>query len=307
VNNPRRRCTAQRTELRDDEHICSSNRVVYSTERLCSPEHPKRRSRKPSTAHSSPQLAPQTPVTQHEPTTTPHASTTTVFPPAFPHSGPRNAAQERRKTTPESPEHPQALPHLPCSPKTPHKHAVSPPPASYTPATSPTTPLTPADTPRPPSTPPFPPVHPSLPHLDCERPVLPPPTRFDWADDAESLPTAPRTQLRDLSGLKTGHAQPFGTLRRRTRRRRPPLQIFSSRNFFHSTVPSLVPPQPFITRRHPSGIGPGKPIVTIPFGTPALVSAPAPAPPVPKLDWDQDPRLADLSRALRALGWAPPC
>jgi hypothetical protein len=25
------------------------------------------------------------------------------------------------------------------------------------------------------------------------------------------------------------------------------------------------------------------------------------------LDWDCDPRLADLSRALRALGWAPTC
>jgi hypothetical protein len=25
------------------------------------------------------------------------------------------------------------------------------------------------------------------------------------------------------------------------------------------------------------------------------------------LDWDRDPRLADLSRALRALGWVPTC
>jgi hypothetical protein len=55
------------------------------------------------------------------------------------------------------------------------------------------------------------------------------------------------------------------------------------------------------TRRHPSGIAYGKPVLTIPFGT---ISAPAP---VPKLDWDQDPRLMNLSQALRALGWIPPC
>ena len=60
--------------------------------------------------------------------------------------------------------------------------------------------------------------------------------------------------------------------------------------------------QPFIIRRHPAGIGPGRPIITIPVGT-----APVPATPVPKLDWDQDPRLVDLSHALCALGWTPPC
>jgi hypothetical protein len=61
----------------------------------------------------------------------------------------------------------------------------------------------------------------------------------------------------------------------------------------------------FITRRHPSGIGPGKPIITVPFG---IAPAPIPlAPLVPKLNWDQDPRLVDLSCALRALGWTPPC
>jgi hypothetical protein len=61
-------------------------------------------------------------------------------------------------------------------------------------------------------------------------------------------------------------------------------------------------PQPLITRRYPLGSGPGRPVVTIPIST-----LPTPAPHVLKLNWDQDPRLADLSRALRALGWTPPC
>jgi hypothetical protein len=52
---------------------------------------------------------------------------------------------------------------------------------------------------------------------------------------------------------------------------------------------------------HPSGIAHGEPVITIPFGgTPALT-------PAPKLDWDQDALLINLSQALHALGWTPPC
>jgi hypothetical protein len=142
---------------------------------------------------------------------------------------------------------------------------------------------------------------PSSPQNPQQRTVSPPSAHFDWADDAALLPIAPSNLPRDISGLKTGHPQPFGTLQRRTRRRRAPLQVFSSRNFFRSALPSHIASQPFITRRHPAGIGPGRPIVTIPVGV-----APVPAASVLKLDWDLDPRLANLSRALRALGWAPP-
>ncbi|KAF8230124.1 hypothetical protein L208DRAFT_1401058 [Tricholoma matsutake] len=42
------------------------------------------------------------------------------------------------------------------------------------------------------------------------------PACFDWADNATPLPTAPSTQLRDLSDLKVGHMQPFRTLQRHT-------------------------------------------------------------------------------------------
>ena len=186
----------------------------------------------------------------------------------------------------------------PCLLQKPRKRGILLPPMSHTPATLLATPSTTLDNPRSQSTPLFPPEYPSSPQLDCERLVLLPLPRFDWADDAASLPTAPSNLPRDISSLKTDRSWPFGNLRRWTRRRAPP-QFYSSRKKFRSAVPSLIPPQPFITRRHPSGIGPGKPTITVPFETPA----PAPA---LKLDWDQDPRLADLSRALQALGWTPP-
>jgi len=60
--------------------------------------------------------------------------------------------------------------------------------------------------------------------------------------------------------------------------------------------------QPFITQWHPSGIGPGILTITVPIG-----GTPAPTPPFPRLNCNQDPQLADLSQALWALGWAPPC
>jgi len=111
---------------------------------------------------------------------------------------------------------------------------------------------------------------------------------FNWAEDAVAMPIEPTPHAQDFSGLKMGCKQPFGALWRRTRQRRAP-------------PPFLVPPQPFITQRHPSSIGPGRPVIIVPFG-----EAPASAP-ILKLDWDWDPRFMDLSCALRALGWVPAC
>jgi hypothetical protein len=60
---------------------------------------------------------------------------------------------------------------------------------------------------------------------------------------------------------------------------------YTSQQFFSLSYVHPPHPQPLITRHHPSGIGPGKPIITVPFGTPT------PAPSVLRLDWDCDPRL----------------
>jgi hypothetical protein len=325
--------TAQETESCAYAQIRSSERVVCSTDESHQHQDSQLRPRSPPIPPCHPQLAPLTPVLPPLPMTTPNASmrsatssstclSTSAVSPPLPRSGTQATARKRRSTHLHVPEQPPNSSQPPCLPQEPRKRAVSPPPASYTPATSLMTLSTPVH-PRQavsPSLPSFaaasvsetPPVTvlqppslvepPSSPVPPCSTPV---PTRLDWAEDSASMPAPPNMYPppRDLSTLRTGRVQPFGTLRRRTRRRRAPAPPFfsQSRKSSYPTLPPFRQYQPFITRCHPSGIGPGKPIITIPIGT---TSAPAPA---LKLDWDQDPRLVDLSRALRALGWTPPC
>jgi hypothetical protein len=322
TNDVQRSPNTQTTELRDDERVCLPKQLVYSTERPCPPQEPQRRPVQPATPPSSFLPAPQTSAMHDESTTTPHASngsatssmtcpSTSAVSPALDHSKRWTEAPEPRNTQLEPSEQLQNSPHLPSLPPTPRKCAVSPPTVSHTPAASLTTPSTPAYTPCPLPTPavavsrPPSPVPPPLSPITPRSTLIP--ARFDWAEDAAALPTAPSTLTRDISGLKTSHTQPFGSLRRRTRRRRVPPQFFIAPRLGQSSWSSHVRPpyaQPIITRCYPLGSGPGKPVVTIPFrGTPT----PAPVPPAPVLNWDHDPRLADLSRALRALGWTPPC
>jgi hypothetical protein len=181
----------------------------------------------------------------------------------------------------------------------------------YTLLASQTTPCMPMDTPQQPPAACSLPICPSPAQLGPKRAVLPPTACFDWADDAASLPTAPSTLPRDLSGLQSNLPGPFRSLWRcvrrynTVRRRVPPYCCIPSQQSFSPSHIHLSHPRSFITRRHPSGIGPGKPVITVPSGTTA--PAPTPIPPVLKLDWDQDPRLVNLSQALCALGWIPSC
>jgi len=120
---------------------------------------------------------------------------------------------------------------------------------------------------------------------------------FDWVEDAVAMPIKPTLHAWDLSGLKMGCKQLFGALRRRMRWwQAPPPFFLGLQTLSHSPSSQAYGyyPQHFITWWHPSGIGPGKPTVTIPFG-----EVPAPTPPVPKLNWDQDPCFANFSRAFR--------
>ena len=126
-----------------------------------------------------------------------------------------------------------------------------------------------------------------------------PPTHFDWAEDAELLPIASRSPLlpRDFSVLRSNTPQPFNSIQRQTchrnQMRNPPIRLFTRRS---QPVWSM---GPVVTHHYPFGSGLGSPKVVIP--------SPRPHKPSPKLDWDGDPRLADLSRVLRSLGWAPTC
>ena len=98
-------------------------------------------------------------------------------------------------------------------------------------------------------------------------------TPFNWADDAILLPTIPTAippkMPRDLSSLRSSSKNPFSSLRRRHHYSKRP-QFFSSQHYtqFHPTHPPLHQTPPF------------------------------------PLDWHRDPRLFELSRVLRSLGWS---
>jgi hypothetical protein len=110
---------------------------------------------------------------------------------------------------------------------------------------------------------------------------------FNWADDVESSLITSITSTkppRDLSALRTSSASPFSSLRRRCRNHRKPRQF--TRFWAQSNCQQI----PSYARHHYSS----KP-QTPHQNLRQLLSTP--------LDWNQDPRLADLSKALRALGW----
>ncbi|KAJ6583103.1 hypothetical protein DFH09DRAFT_1437925 [Mycena vulgaris] len=137
------------------------------------------------------------------------------------------------------------------------------------------------------------------------------PEPLDWAEDAACLPTlplqaeSPPSTPRDFSALITGSPQPFGSLQRRRRRSPRPPTSSSLQN--HSPQKhSICRPQKKSTihaaprRKTPSYYH---------LPTSIAFRAPTAFPPTDKpasqfpLDWDQDPRLRDLSQALTALGW----
>jgi hypothetical protein len=118
-----------------------------------------------------------------------------------------------------------------------------------------------------------------------QKPPEPPnSTCFSWAEDAVELPLlsmAPTKQLRDISGLRSPSKNPFSSLQRRRKisnKKRPR---------FINSMPQYCCFQVFpcshshFQRYHHHS------------EPPASTS----------LNWDQDPRLADLSNALQALGW----
>jgi hypothetical protein len=114
-------------------------------------------------------------------------------------------------------------------------------------------------------------------------------THFDWAEDAGTIPIVYKPP-RDLSALRSDtHHHPFASLRRR----QPLRQIGVVRSRYRK--PEWAG-SPVVTRRHPFGIGPGRPRIPS-----SIIHRDRP----PEPNWDTDPHFKDLTRALRALGWVP--
>ena len=138
-----------------------------------------------------------------------------------------------------------------------------------------------------------------------------PPMSLNWADDAMSLPISlppilsPPISLQilpshppphDLSILCSLFSKPFSSLQRRNKRRPHFFQPFHNRQSFN------IPHQTFSHPRFPPPC----------FSSTSVRSAqvyPSHTPrfsPPSALNWEGDPRLFELSRALNALGWVRP-
>ncbi|KIM43451.1 hypothetical protein M413DRAFT_443388 [Hebeloma cylindrosporum] len=151
-------------------------------------------------------------------------------------------------------------------------------------------------------------------HTSVITEPVPQVSRLDWAEDATSLPIAPLLPTpsvprqhapRDFSSLCSSRPNPFGSLQRRSKQSRPPVSSrFPWTIPFTRTLhpryrpPPLCPPSSFPKPRVPAEASKKEPVIFSNL-TPASSHISA-------LDWDQDPRLSDLSRALKALGWIRP-
>ncbi|KAJ6511891.1 hypothetical protein C8R47DRAFT_1092587 [Mycena vitilis] len=131
-------------------------------------------------------------------------------------------------------------------------------------------------------------------------PTVPALPRLDWAEDAATLPVIPShtapplSTPRDFSALCTGSPQPFDSLQRR--RRRPPTSTLQNHSVHRDFIRR---PRQKNSVHYPAGRR-----APLPYShRPPSVLLPAPSSLSPSVNWDHDPRLRDLGRALAALGW----
>ncbi|THU76104.1 hypothetical protein K435DRAFT_787372 [Dendrothele bispora CBS 962.96] len=150
-------------------------------------------------------------------------------------------------------------------------------------------------------------------------PSPPRPTNtFNWADDVSSLPihtlqtNRSLVPLRDLSVLRSTVLKPFGSIQRRANRQRQGHRVSGRQlSAAMSRVSSHPGPGPVkfyrvlqdkmpeFLRSHPgctsvsvhASYDKTSSVPTVPYS----IQAP--------LDWESDPRLAELSHVLRSLGW----
>ncbi|KDR71461.1 hypothetical protein GALMADRAFT_253764 [Galerina marginata CBS 339.88] len=153
----------------------------------------------------------------------------------------------------------------------------------------------------------------SVPHPEPPTILIPPPP-FLWSDEPSDIPvlpqplpiplSAPKTApfpARDFSELRSG-ANPWRTLRHRNGHDRR----LSTRPFIQ---PRRQYSQPRYTSNYVSNIPhvhTPRPYAHVPHLSYPNLSRPSPPDPPPPLDWDVDPRLLELSRVLKTLGWVRP-
>ena len=105
---------------------------------------------------------------------------------------------------------------------------------------------------------------------------------LDWAEDATSLPVLPLPP-HDLSGFHSSKSNPFLSLQCRSKNRTSRAHQ-SHHHCSHSNFNSFHPP-------HHISSSPFQPCLSFYTKTDS------------HLNWESDPRLSDLSRSLKALGW----
>ena len=147
------------------------------------------------------------------------------------------------------------------------------------------------------------------PHVDVsvQTPLVEPPSlvvppqmtnsnHLDWAEDVESssfiLTSPPPRQPRDLSVLRSSSPCPFSSLQRRSKCQRS-LDRHQSRRRQCPLNSEFLYPRP----QYNHHTSPRYPKTQYPKFEPVIAHQAS------RLNWESDPRLADLSRSLKALGW----
>jgi len=148
----------------------------------------------------------------------------------------------------------------------------------------------------------------SIQTTDPSPPIILPqkmsPPCLDWAEEAElfaiAQPPPPPHQPRDLSILRSSSLSPFSSLQRRVKRS----TACPSRQLRHRHIPfnfDFPQPPPQACRDQPSfSRSHRKPLPNSSTLHRSLQQNP------PCLNWESDPRLSNLSQALKALGWIHP-
>ncbi|KAK7021399.1 hypothetical protein VNI00_017399 [Paramarasmius palmivorus] len=129
---------------------------------------------------------------------------------------------------------------------------------------------------------------------------------LNWAEESDTIPPAvliPRSSSppRDLTVLRSSKSvSPFHSLKRRNARS---VRLDKRTPHRRSVIPlNTHTDSPYVSRKHPHGIGPGKPVHLAHIPS-SHRSYRKPQDSLPPLDWYGDPRLFQLGQILHQLGW----